>query len=149
MNMFSPQVGTFEEPLLDDYATNTSAKKEPVVTEFVTPTKVYPEKMKLSKQKSSEIRLQNLIDNIKKKTESYDSKAKVDPYKSKANGQIGFFDMTMRYATGKDKLFLALAILAMTIHGTSRPLFSVMLGKTSRTVSTADHGTGDGQQKTW
>ena len=39
------------------------------------------------KQQSSDTRMHHLLENIKKKTESYDSKqTKADPYKSKANG---------------------------------------------------------------
>jgi hypothetical protein len=37
-------MGSFDEPLVDAYATNSSAKKEPTKTDFVTPSKVHPEK---------------------------------------------------------------------------------------------------------
>ena len=60
--------------------------------------------------------------------------------------------MTMRFATGTDKFIFVLAIIGMTIFGASRPLFSVLFGRTSRGVSTAENkagAAGDDQPKTW
>jgi hypothetical protein len=51
----------------------------------------------------------------------------------------------MRFADGKDKFIFGLAILGMTIFALSRPLFSVMFGRTSRGVSTAENNTGAGE----
>lgn len=62
---------------------------------------------------------------------------------------MGFFDMTMRFATGQDKLIFVVAVIAMTIYGSSRPLFSVMFGQSTKGVSNADHGGSGEKAKTW
>jgi len=94
--------------------------------------------------------MKHLIDNIGKKTASYDGKNETDPYKSKDNGQIGYFEMTMRFATGKDKLIFVVAVISMTIFGAARPTFSILFGQTSKGVSTAEHGSGSADApKAW
>ena len=58
--------------------------------------------------------------------------------------------MTMRFATGKDKLIFGLAVLAMTSYGTSRPFFSIMFGQSQKSVSVAQHGDGENDSpKVW
>jgi len=56
--------------------------------------------------------------------------------------------MTMRFATGKDKIVFGLAVFFMIFYGSSRPMFSIMFGQTQRTVSNAEHGTED-SPKVW
>jgi len=60
--------------------------------------------------------------------------------------------MTMKFATASDKFIFVLAVIGMTIFGLSRPMFSVLFGRTSRGVSTAEQKTGagkDDQPNTW
>jgi hypothetical protein len=54
--------------------------------------------------------------------------------------------MTMRYATGKDKFYFAITVMAIAIYGASRPVFSLMFGQVSGNVNQAAHKT---DHKSW
>lgn len=70
--------------------------------------------------------MQELADKIHQKTSKYDAKANLDPYKGKE--ELGFFKMVMRYATGGDKFFFAITVMAIVIYGGMRPVFSAAIG---------------------
>ena len=67
-----------------------------------------------------------LVDKVQERVSKYDKNAVVDPYKGK--GELGFFDLTMRLANIKDKLLLALTIIAIVFYGAAQPLFSYLFG---------------------
>ena len=74
-------------------------------------------------------KIENLIKKVEDKTSNYDSKASKDAYSQPNLEKIGYFDMTMRYASFGDKMIFALACFGMIFYGCLRPLFSVLYGK--------------------
>jgi hypothetical protein len=78
---------------------------------------------------------------VETKVAGYDGKAKVDPYKGK--DEIGYFAVTMRYASASDKLIFWAASISIAIYASTRPLFSFLMGTNTKSTSNSAHGSDD------
>ena len=65
---------------------------------------------------------------MEEKVKKFDKKKESDPYKKPGLDQIGYFEMTMKFATGHDKLLFAFAALTIVFISFLRPMFPYMFG---------------------
>ena len=80
--------------------------------------------------------IQALADKVRERVDHYDSKAAPkDAYAGKE--QIGFFAMTMRFASAGDVILFGITLVAILIYGSAQPFFSVLFGASSDTVNAA------------
>ena len=66
------------------------------------------------RMKSSD-QIQALADKVKERVDNFDGKAPKDVYKD--SEQIGFLQLTMRYASGCDKMLFGLTVITIFLYG--------------------------------
>jgi len=84
-----------------------------------------------------------LASKVEAKVKSYDGKV-VDQYKGKE--ELGYFAITMRFATGSDKVLFWAASFSIAIYASTRPLFSLLMGANTKSTSDTAH---ESDHKAW